>query len=493
MLRIGLVVVVSPLIALMRDQLRALEALGLPAAALHSGEDDFEIANAYEGVASGRVKLLYVAPEGLAREGTLDLLRKTRVALLAVDEAHCISHWGHDFRPEYGRLGELARSLGKPPILAVTASAGPRTRDDIAALLFPHPPEVFLRSFARAQPLAGLSRAARRPASDSPISWSATPDRAESSIATPAARWTCSRAIFARLGFDALPYHAGQDGEERSAHQDAFFAREGVVMVATIAFGMGVDKPERALRRPRRSARSRSRAIIRRSAAPGATARPAAHLLLFDRRELARRWRPPAALANDPSRRRRLRAPQAMARLCVAPGCRFEGFARGVWRSRRGLRTTAIIAAECSPRRAAPRLFQWACKRAALSWMTGLWDDAGGLEDLGPEETPPAAVEEPALSRRNPRPRADGRAGAFAARTLRVAAGAGARAGGPAAADRQRRRADRARPRLFQRRRAKRGRAARRASFLGASGAIAAKLVSRFAPVPAPLLLDPSP
>ena len=112
MLRLGLVVVVSPLISLMRDQLRALEAFGLPAVALHSGQDNLEMLSAYDAVASGRAKLLYLAPERLAQEGTLDLLRRARVTLLAVDEAHCISFWGHDFRPEYSQLGQFARRLG---------------------------------------------------------------------------------------------------------------------------------------------------------------------------------------------------------------------------------------------------------------------------------------------------------------------------------------------------------------------------------------------
>ena len=144
----GLVVVASPLIALMRDQLRAPAARGVPAAALHSAQDDVEAAQARAMVAAGRIRILYAAPERLVQEGTLALLRSLRIRLFAVDEAHCISHWGHDFRPDYRALGAVARSLGAPT-LAVTATAAPQTRDDIAQLLFSRPPQVFLRSFAR--------------------------------------------------------------------------------------------------------------------------------------------------------------------------------------------------------------------------------------------------------------------------------------------------------------------------------------------------------
>jgi ATP-dependent DNA helicase RecQ len=391
LVRGGLTLVVSPLIALMRDQLRALEALGLPAAALHSGEDDFEIANAYEGVASGRVKLLYVAPEGLAREGTLDLLRKTRVALLAVDEAHCISYWGHDFRPEYARLGELARSLGSPPILAVTASAGPHTRDDIAALLFPHPPQVFLRSFAR-ENLALAFRERRDGLRQ-------LADFVERHAGSSGIVYCNSRRkvdVLARdlrgFGFDALPYHAGQGGEERSAHQDAFFAREGVVMVATIAFGMGVDKPNVrfvAHADPPDSVEGYYQEIGR----AGRDGLPANTLLLFDRRELARRWRPPAALANDPVALAESLRRRAMARLCVAPRCRVQALlaefgeesapcgacdhCRGIFAATR--RAKALVTG---------------LQAAALSWTAGLRDDAGALEDLKPEEATSSAPDE---------------------------------------------------------------------------------------------------
>ena len=391
MLRIGLVVVVSPLIALMRDQLRALEGLGLPAAALHSGEDDFEMLSAYDGVACGRIKLLYVAPERLAQEGTLDLLRKARVALLAVDEAHCISYWGHDFRPEYGQLGELARRLGNPPILAVTASAGPRTRDDIASLLFSRPPRVFLRSFARKNlslafrerrdGLRQLADFVRGHAGSSGVVYCNSRRKAD-----VLARDLCS------LGFDALPYHAGLGGEQRSAHQDAFFKRKGVVMVATIAFGMGVDKPDVrfvAHADPPDSVEGYYQEIGR----AGRDGLAAKTLLLFDRRELARRWRPPKALADDPLALAEFLRRRAMARLCVAPGCRAKALLAEF-----GEESAACGNCDhCRGLFKAPRCvmaFAMGLQASALSRMAGFWDDPGAPEEVEAEASSRVALEE---------------------------------------------------------------------------------------------------
>ncbi|CAN3991537.1 RecQ family ATP-dependent DNA helicase [Methylocystis bryophila] len=320
-MRIGLVVVVSPLISLMHDQLRALAAAKLPAAALHSAEDDADYLRACEGVASGRVKLLYAAPERLAQEGALALLSRRRVALLAVDEAHCVSAWGHDFRPEYGRLREIADRLGAPPILAVTASAGPRTREDIAQKLFQREPQVFVRSFARAN--LALAFAERHDEFRQLTRFIAA-QRGGSGVVYCGSRAKVDRLAqeLRRFGLDALPYHAGLDGERRARHQDAFFARAGVVMVATIAFGMGVDK--RDLRFVAHVDLPDSiegyYQEIGRAGSDGAKART---LLLFERRELADRLAPEgrnddASVEAERGRR------EAMARLCVTPGCRMQ-------------------------------------------------------------------------------------------------------------------------------------------------------------------------
>ena len=206
----GLVLVCSPLIALMRDQLRTLADSGVGAVALHSMQEDDEAAASIDAVASGLAKLLYAAPERLAQEGTQHLLRSIRIKLFAIDEAHCVSHWGHEFRPDYRMLGDIARKLGAPPTLAVTATAGPRTRDDIARTLFSRPAEIFLRSFARPiYPSISRKNAPACARSSNSRARAARPARkAASSIATRATRPTRSPATSrgsASMRFPIMP------------------------------------------------------------------------------------------------------------------------------------------------------------------------------------------------------------------------------------------------------------------------------------------------
>ncbi|WP_084570716.1 ATP-dependent DNA helicase RecQ [Methylosinus sp. PW1] len=314
------VVVVSPLISLMRDQLRGLARSGVAAVALHSGQSEVEHGAALAAIAGRRAKLVYLAPERLVGDGTIALLRAAGVALLAVDEAHCVSHWGHEFRPDYARLGEIAARLGAP-VLAVTATAGPRTRADIIASLFTRAPEVFVSSFARpnlrlsfrprGDALGHLTRFLRRREGESGVVYVNSRRKAEAMAAT-----------LRGLGFDALAYHAGLDAATRAAHQDAFFERAGVAMIATIAFGMGVDKKDVRFvvhADPPDSIEAYYQEIGR----AGRDGLPADALALFDPRELAGRFgfAPPA---DDPVALGETERRRAMARLCLTPACRFQ-------------------------------------------------------------------------------------------------------------------------------------------------------------------------
>ena len=145
----GLTVVISPLIALMRDQVSALREAGVEAGALNSANDPGETERVFDALEAGKLRLLYMAPERLASKATIDLLKRSGVTLLAIDEAHCVSQWGHDFRPDYLRLGALREALGGVQTAAFTATADAETREDIQSRLFAAPPEVFLRGFDR--------------------------------------------------------------------------------------------------------------------------------------------------------------------------------------------------------------------------------------------------------------------------------------------------------------------------------------------------------
>jgi ATP-dependent DNA helicase RecQ len=238
-----LTVVVSPLIALMRDQVAQLQSRGIAAGALHSGNtgaDHFDVENALR---QRRLKLLYVSPERLLRSGTLDLIKAVGCDRLAIDEAHCVSQWGHDFRPEYMELRAAADALGAPPIIAVTASADPATRDEIVAKLFRRPPLRFVRSFDR--PNLHLS-IARKGDVVRQVKAFVKAHKGASGIVYAASRKGVDRLaeVLKDDGVWALPYHAGMEAHHRNAHQDEFLTRPGVVIVATIAFGMGIDKPD---------------------------------------------------------------------------------------------------------------------------------------------------------------------------------------------------------------------------------------------------------
>ena len=243
LLRSGVTVVISPLIALMRDQVRALRAAGVEAGALTSGNTEEETDAVWSAIHDGRLKLLYLAPERLAAGGTMDMLGRIGVSLIAVDEAHCVSQWGHDFRPDYLRIGEL-RSMLDVPVAAFTATADAETREEIIARLFPgRSPEQFLRGFDR--PNIHLAFAAK----DSPrrqILEFAAARKGQSGIVycgTRAKTETLAQAL-REAGHAAIHYHGGMEADARRGAETRFQQEDGLIVVATVAFGMGVDKPD---------------------------------------------------------------------------------------------------------------------------------------------------------------------------------------------------------------------------------------------------------
>jgi ATP-dependent DNA helicase RecQ len=242
LMREGLTVVVSPLIALMRNQVAQLRAFGVAAGSLNSANDYAENQRVLDAIARGTLRLAYIAPERLAKPDTIALLRRGKVALLAVDEAHCISQWGHDFRPEYLTLGSLRDALGGVQIVAFTATADTATRSDIAARLFAAPPDVFVHGFDR--PNLRLAMSPRTGSKQIVAFVAAHPDQSGIVYCGSRRRTEELAELLQRDGIKALPYHAGMEAADRSRHQDVFLQEDGTVMVATIAFGMGIDKPD---------------------------------------------------------------------------------------------------------------------------------------------------------------------------------------------------------------------------------------------------------
>ena len=243
LVREGVAVVISPLIALMRDQVLSLRQLGVRAAYLNSSLDWSEAADIESQMARGELDLVYVAPERLSSPGFLNLLEHAQISLFAIDEAHCVSQWGHDFRPEYLKLSILHERFPQVPRLALTATADMQTRADIQARLNLAEAEVFLDSFDRPniQYRVRPKQEARRQLLD--FIKSRHPEDAGIVYCLSRAKVEETAKWLKAEGFEALPYHAGLDARTREAHQDRFIKSEGVIVVATIAFGMGIDKP----------------------------------------------------------------------------------------------------------------------------------------------------------------------------------------------------------------------------------------------------------
>jgi ATP-dependent DNA helicase RecQ len=239
--RPGLTLVVSPLISLMKDQVDALRACGVPAATVNSTLSYGERRDVAEQVQRGELKLLYAAPERLLASRTLDFLKGVKLALIAVDEAHCISAWGHDFRPEYRELRVLKQAFPGVGVHAYTATATERVQRDIAEQLGLVDPQFLVGSFDRPNLCYRVRRAANRFGQVCEL----VKQRAgESGIVYCISRKEVDQtaAALAQLGYRALPYHAGLDDDQRHRNQDAFLEEKCDVVVATVAFGMGIDK-----------------------------------------------------------------------------------------------------------------------------------------------------------------------------------------------------------------------------------------------------------
>ena len=241
--RDGVTVVISPLIALMRDQVRALREAGVEAGALTSGNTDEETEEVFAKLDAGQLKLLYMAPERLASAASVALLRRIGCSMIAVDEAHCVSQWGHDFRPDYLRIGDLRRTLGVP-LAAFTATADEETRAEIVTRLFDGvAPATFLRGFDR--PNIHLAFAVKDKPREQVLGF-AKARKGQSGIVycgTRAKTETLAQAL-REAGHGSVAYHGGMEAEARRQVEVRFQRDDGLIVVATVAFGMGIDKPD---------------------------------------------------------------------------------------------------------------------------------------------------------------------------------------------------------------------------------------------------------
>jgi ATP-dependent DNA helicase RecQ len=238
----GTGIIVSPLIALMNDQVVALREAGVKAAAIHSGLEHTELRATFDELRSGRLDLVYVAPERLVNDAFLDILDNIKIALFAIDEAHCISQWGHDFRPEYRQVSLLRTRYPDTPCIAVTATADQATRKDIVERL--SLPKLYVAGFDR--PNIAYYASIKDNPRNQILRFLKARNEGESGIIYCLSRKKVedTASWLVQKGYNALPYHGRLDKDIRARNQERFIKEEGMIMVATIAFGMGIDKPD---------------------------------------------------------------------------------------------------------------------------------------------------------------------------------------------------------------------------------------------------------
>ena len=243
----GTAIVISPLIALMKNQVDAIRGFvsGQEGIAhfLNSSLNKSQIQEVREDLLSGATKLLYVAPESLTKEENIHLLKQIKISFYAIDEAHCISEWGHDFRPEYRKIYPISQEIGKAPIIALTATATPKVQNDIQKNLGITDAKVFKTSFNRENLYYEIRPKVN---TDKEIIKFIKANEGKSGIIYCLSRKKVEEVaeLLSINGIKALPYHAGLDAATRAKHQDMFLMEEVDVVVATIAFGMGIDKPD---------------------------------------------------------------------------------------------------------------------------------------------------------------------------------------------------------------------------------------------------------